>query len=175
MDGPVRVRIGSLSGLTENDFIVETIISGFAFTGPEEGVFIESAVDFTLTSQPEAERILFEILGHPQILLPDDTTPDTIKVTISPTVFPANGGYILQATAIAGTEQVSVTRSFFVEKLKGDFNGDGVVNEADLDFLRTRLWLTPGDPGWIPYLDANRDGVIDELDAHIVGYNYGLQ
>lgn len=72
-------------------------------------------------------------------------------------------------------EEVSVTINFFVEKLRGDFNGDGVVNSLDLDFLKLRLWFTPASPAWIPYLDANRDGIIDELDAAIVGYSYGMQ
>ncbi len=58
-------------------------------------------------------------------------------------------------------------------KLTGDLNGDGVVDEADLDELRTRYGARQGQSQYNRDMDLNGDGVIDELDALIIGQHYG--
>jgi subtilisin family serine protease len=171
--GAVRVQIGVKSGVSSLDFIVDPFISDFRFTSPADGIFLEDPADFTLSSQPLADSIEFEVVGRPEITIPDDTTPDAIQVTLSPLNFTRNGEYTLKATAYAPGEQATAQISFFVEKLIGDFNGDGVVNSSDLTILLGSIWAEPGDANWIPYLDTNRNGIIEEDDAAIVGYNFG--
>jgi len=173
IDGPITVNIGILSGESPSDFIVDPVITNFWFTSPADGLFLENPTDFILSSQPDADYVEFEILSHPEIVIPDDTTPGATSVTISPADFTRNGKYTLSATAYAPGEQTSAQISFFVEKLVGDFNGDGIVNRNDLITLYSCIWARPGDANWIPYLDVNRNGVIEEDDASIVGYNYG--
>ncbi|MEP0815370.1 MAG: S8 family serine peptidase [bacterium] len=173
IDGPVKVKIGALTGSSSSDFVVEPSISGFEFTSPAEGTLVDAPINFILAPQPYADWVEFEILGHPEIAIPDDNSPSSIMLTLDPSDFPRNGAYTIQATAFAPGEQQSATLEFFVLKLPGDFNGDGIVNQADLDFLRPHLWESSGSPTWIPYLDANRDGVINELDAFAVGYHFG--
>src|SRR5205085_7160882 len=61
-------------------------------------------------------------------------------------------------TAAGGPGQLHLYRLF------GDANGDGSVSQIDFGFLRASFGLPPGSPGYLSYLDANNDGVVDLLD-----------
>lgn len=78
------------------------------------------------------------------------------------------GDYRLEVTHLSGEGEyvVSVTRS----TLRGDFNGDGLVNTADYSFWRD---LQGTDPG-LSLADGDRDGDIDLDDAAIWRANFGL-
>jgi len=54
----------------------------------------------------------------------------------------------------------------------GDINLDDVVDSSDLDGFESKLNLEQGNPAYVPFYDGNFDGVINELDAALVGYNY---
>lgn len=57
----------------------------------------------------------------------------------------------------------------------GDFNGNGVVDDDDLDIISEALWSRPGDPNWREEFDLNKDGVIDMRDIRIVSAHYGMR
>ncbi len=49
--------------------------------------------------------------------------------------------------------------------VRGDINGDGVVDEADLDAMTALFGLSEGDPGFDPKADLNSDGTIGLADV----------
>lgn len=55
----------------------------------------------------------------------------------------------------------------------GDVNGDGVIDQKDLDLVRAAFGSKPGDPNYNPAYDLNHDGVIDVRDIAKVSGNYG--
>jgi len=57
--------------------------------------------------------------------------------------------------------------------LHGDTNGDGVVNENDVQPIIEHFGARSGQAGYVARVDANDDGVIDELDLFTVGRNFG--
>ena len=60
-----------------------------------------------------------------------------------------------------------------VYSLVGDVDADGVVGDSDADLLDTLLGLEIGDLAFYPWYDTNNDGLVDEQDLALVGYNYG--
>jgi nitrous oxidase accessory protein len=60
--------------------------------------------------------------------------------------------------------------------VEGDINGDGAVNEQDLEMLMQAYGATPSSPGWNPEkqkADLNKDNIVDVHDLEILGQNYG--
>jgi hypothetical protein len=54
----------------------------------------------------------------------------------------------------------------------GDADGNGQVNELDLAAYSGKLGLRREEAGYHPFLDSNLDGLITELDAAAVAYNF---
>jgi len=52
--------------------------------------------------------------------------------------------------------------------LVGDVNGDGVVNEEDLQIVKAALGTTAGMPGYDPRADVVRDGAVNNEDLDVV-------
>lgn len=50
----------------------------------------------------------------------------------------------------------------------GDANGDGVVDNDDIAYVKARINKTRGEDGYDVNADFNRDGVVDENDLDIV-------
>jgi len=50
----------------------------------------------------------------------------------------------------------------------GDLNGDGTVNQLDVDIVLSHFGYRITDPGWLPAADANGDGVVNVDDLNIV-------
>ncbi len=61
--------------------------------------------------------------------------------------------------------------------LRGDVNGDGVVDGADLDAMVALFGVTADDPRYVPAADLDGDGVIGLPDlqalAQILGSSSG--
>lgn len=57
----------------------------------------------------------------------------------------------------------------------GDFNGNGVVDDDDLDMIAEAFGSYPGHPKWREEFDLNKDGVIDMSDISTVASNYGMR
>ncbi|MEP0814463.1 MAG: S8 family serine peptidase [bacterium] len=60
------------------------------------------------------------------------------------------------------------------EAVSGDANGDGVVNDADVDEVVRLFGARIGEARYAGRTDTNRDGVVDELDLFAIGSNYGI-
>nr|2Y3N_B Chain B, CELLULOSOMAL FAMILY-48 PROCESSIVE GLYCOSIDE HYDROLASE [Pseudobacteroides cellulosolvens]2Y3N_D Chain D, CELLULOSOMAL FAMILY-48 PROCESSIVE GLYCOSIDE HYDROLASE [Pseudobacteroides cellulosolvens] len=58
-------------------------------------------------------------------------------------------------------------------KLKGDLNGDGVINMADVMILAQSFGKAIGNPGVNEKADLNNDGVINSDDAIILAQYFG--
>jgi hypothetical protein len=168
--GPITVEIGTLSFTTPDDFTVGAV-GGMAFTVPSPKFLVTDPTQFIMTPQPFANSVEIRCAQVPGLFFVD-STPDDISFELSPAQFAHNGKYTLEATARSYAGDTTITFDFFVEKLQGDFDGNTYVEPADLTFLKSYVWLTPADDEWIPYLDWNKNGIIDEEDAMIVGYNF---
>ena len=55
----------------------------------------------------------------------------------------------------------------------GDFNGDGYINQADIDLIVPHFGETPSSPGWNPVFDIYPDQKIDMRDIAICTNNQG--
>jgi hypothetical protein len=87
------------------------------------------------------------------------------------------GTYYLQAIGHYGSYTKTIEIRFYLNTLPGDFNSDGVVSDGDATYLRNYL-VANGEVRsnsglFIPFLDVNEDGVINEQDLAYVGYWYG--
>ena len=51
--------------------------------------------------------------------------------------------------------------------IEGDYNADGVINEADQAILTDALQTRDGDPGFVPAADHDGDGVITLADLGV--------
>jgi hypothetical protein len=52
--------------------------------------------------------------------------------------------------------------------LVGDVNGDGKVDYKDVQIVKAALGTTAGMPGYDPWADVIRDGVVDSADLEVV-------
>ncbi len=53
--------------------------------------------------------------------------------------------------------------------VNGDVNGDGVINEADMDAVTAAFGLSQGDPGFNAAADLNGDGTVGLADLQLMG------
>lgn len=58
--------------------------------------------------------------------------------------------------------------------LRGDINGDGVIDIYDGILLAVAYNSTPGNARWNPNADMNGDGIVDIYDATILANNFGI-
>jgi hypothetical protein len=47
-------------------------------------------------------------------------------------------------------------------------NGDGKVDDQDVQIVKAAMGTTAGMPGYDPRADVVRDGVVDRLDLEVV-------
>ena len=48
-----------------------------------------------------------------------------------------------------------------------DFNGDGMIDEADLEILKTHIGSTDEDEDYAPAVDLDGDGVVGLMDFNL--------
>ena len=92
----------------------------------------------------------------------------------------APGNYTIKAEASIVTDELNTSNNQLTDgtvKIKapliGDINGDGTINQQDLNLLMQEYGLTPDSPTWNPNADLNQDNKVDEQDLYILGQNYG--
>jgi subtilisin family serine protease len=73
-----------------------------------------------------------------------------------------------------GNGRINMASAVAIASGSGDTNGDGVVNEQDLQLIISHFGAKRGDANYADRIDANGDGVIDELDVFKVGRNFGI-
>lgn len=57
--------------------------------------------------------------------------------------------------------------------LRGDMNGDRIVNMKDVYFVIKAFASMPGDPNWSSRADVNKDGIVNMKDIYILITNFG--
>jgi hypothetical protein len=55
----------------------------------------------------------------------------------------------------------------------GSVDGDGVVDDRDVQILKSSMGGRPGDPNWNPACDLDRNNVIDQKDMMILLQHFG--
>ena len=152
--GPIYVVIGDIETQSPADFSVGEL-GDWVVLSPEPKALMpmNGSLWFEFAPQQFSSSVSFVCLdaeGNPTgIQIPAPDSLDELGFTLTTIPFPHNGKYTIRATAFAATGDIVADLDFWVEKLRGDFNGDRFVTMADLDFLRERLWTTPEDPEWI--------------------------
>lgn len=109
-------------------------------------------------------------------LLPNETR--ILTYDWNTTGFAANNTpYSIKAEAEILPYETNTTNNVYVDgqvklKLIGDVNGDGKVDINDLIAWDAAYDSKPGDPNWNAQADINGDGVVDNLDGHLILQNY---
>jgi hypothetical protein len=62
---------------------------------------------------------------------------------------------------------------FFDNTMRGDLNGDNVVNILDAMILANAYGTSPGNLDWNENADMNDDGHINIIDAILLGNGFG--
>lgn len=76
--------------------------------------------------------------------------------------------YLVIKTVVAKTPPSDAFRKL------GDINGDGIIDQKDMDILTSLYGTTSTSPNWNPRADLNGDGKVDILDASILAGHFGL-
>jgi hypothetical protein len=66
----------------------------------------------------------------------------------------------------------NVTHWNVTVKMRGDVNGDCIVDIDDLASIGMSYRSTPGDSHWFPDADINGDGKVSLMDLVLTGYHY---
>lgn len=72
------------------------------------------------------------------------------------------------------TAGLAVSTPVYIFNYRGDVNADGVVDALDIAAYEGMIGLANSNTGYNPLFDSNLDGLITEMDAAYVGYNYGI-
>jgi len=80
-------------------------------------------------------------------------------------------GFYSIATDNAGNVEnpkTAAEATTYVPQMRGDVNGDGKINCADIALVKAAFGTRTGQPGFNPSADVNHDGVVNVLDLAIV-------
>ena len=179
--GKLRVGIDGAARESSETFVVFTPYNDFGFAfedAPPDVMFVD---DFTVRvfAQPDMDSITVRIAGAEgkEWSLGTSGNENDILMEIGIGGL-STGAYTLEVEGFVGAYSETISDVFYLNTLPGDFNSDGVVNDGDAEFLEAHLAANGGDiaagaPGFMPFLDTNADGLINENDATLVGYRFG--
>lgn len=90
------------------------------------------------------------------------------------------GNYTIKAEASVVTDELNTSNNKLTDgtvkikaPLTGDINGDGTINDQDLNLLTQAYGSAPGDPNWNPNADLDKNNKINITDLNILGQDYG--
>jgi hypothetical protein len=164
----LRVKRGSYWSDSYMVVMLEPLQIDFLF--PAQHSTLEEPTTIAVTSVVDVSRVEFYLGSATWPLYVDAEGPD-FSLLVDPKDY-TNGSYYIKAKAYRGAERAYAILLFDILTLPGDTNGDGVVDDADVEKLRLHLGLTSEDALYHRYLDPNDDGRIDERDVSFIGYNY---
>ncbi len=164
----LRVKRGSYWSDCFSVAMLEPLQIDFLF--PPQHSTLEEATMIAVTSVIDVSRVEF-YLGSTTWPLYIDAEGPEFSFVIDPQDY-TNGSYYIKAKAYRGAERADAFLLFDILTLPGDTNGDGVVDDADVEKLKLHLGLTSESPLYHRYLDPNDDGQIDERDVSFIGYHY---
>ncbi|MEP0813224.1 MAG: hypothetical protein HRF49_00985 [bacterium] len=188
---PILIRAIVDSAWTDGALFVVTAHSSNAIPFTRDAALFASAPDgfdnsvldiltgefrLEIETNSNAESVDFIVDG---VIRDTDSAPtDGFATVFDPADFSNFRHFLVIRVHRRGIQLDSAPIPFFVRSFDGDYNGDDEINDSDaqslLDFW-TGTILQSGDNGaaQFPTYDGNRDGVIDERDAALVGYRYG--
>lgn len=144
--------------------VVSSNVMNVSVTGPQNVV----EVTYTLDVQP---------LGQ---FGPDDPTitvtsggPFAGTLPVPATLPNQYAKLVVEYISGTGHSGDSVEVPLVIFNQPGDINMDGVVNQQDVDDLLAYIGTSSGSPGWSLFADGTGDGIVDELDLSLIGYNWG--
>ncbi|RLC61244.1 MAG: hypothetical protein DRI48_10950, partial [Chloroflexi bacterium] len=164
----ITVRRGSHWSDNYTVAMLEPLSIGFLF--PAQNSTLEAPTTIAVTSVTDVTRVEF-YLGSANCPLYVDAEGPEFSFVLDPQDY-TNGSYYIRAAAYRGAEKAYALLLFDILTLPGDTNGDGVVDDADIDQISSHFGLTSASPLYHRYLDPNDDGRIDERDVSYIGYHY---
>ncbi len=178
INGPVNVWIDGGYAQSPGSFTLSDPYSTFHFDSPSPNMMFVEDFDFSLPAQPDLDSVDVTVKNHPDKVVsfvtlglnaPLEGTIDISGLT--------TGTYYLRAYGNYGMNSDMVELRFYLNTLPGDFNSDGIVSDGDAAFLRSYIAahgeVRSNNAQFIPYLDSNSDGRINEQDLAYIGYWYG--
>jgi len=140
------------------------------FLQPAQNYSVEEPTLVLVKPAVDMERVEFFINTLTTPVHTDSEGPE-YSLLLDPQEY-RNGTYYLMAKAYRGSEVALGTLTFHVLSLRGDTNGDGVVDDGDIERLRNFFGVLSPEPSYRRYLDPNLDGRINEQDVSYIGYFY---
>jgi len=174
---------------TEGDVVVATqwdsnaipfTLDGAIFVGfPAgfDGTLVESGGSIPLAAftNSNTERVEYYVDGA--LYFTDSNGVDGFDVEFIADDFTNERHTVTMRAYRRSRSMISAEAYFFSRVFDGDYNGDDVIDEVDLDALGAYLveLSIAGDyaAAQYPTRDGNRDGFIDEMDIAVIGYKYG--
>ncbi len=130
---------------------------------------------YRIATHPSGDKWAFNTTNHsvsPEILIGNDLSPSEPGNRVAAYEL----GNVLQYPARTIWDYPGIYDGIFganfqfIEKIIGDANSDGTVDEADASILATN-WLTATDATW-GMGDFNDDGAVNEIDATLLAANW---
>jgi len=165
----LRVRRGSFWSQSFAVGILDPLHVDFLFPSPGSTLTGETVVSVSAAGLQQADYVEF-YLGSSRPLHTDYFGPD-FSCTIDAGSM-RNGTYFLTARAHRGQETATGMLMFDVLSLQGDTNGDGIIDDLDLQKLLQHFGTVQSEFSYHRYLDPNLDGIINEADVSFIGYGF---
>ncbi|MBN2081802.1 S8 family serine peptidase [bacterium] len=156
--------IGSLSVTPYDVFGAVPEQSSFSVNvlNPDDVTWVEFILDFTPLGQANAY----------DVVVTDDTASFQATLDIPAGLNNQLANLIVQCYGTGDVPGPTKVVPVYIFNRLGDTNGDGAVDDSDLDGYNELIGLTSEADGYIPFYDSNLDLTITEHDAALVGYNY---
>ncbi len=159
------------SGWAESvPFITSTGIAQPANFG---AIYTKTSLTGTITADNSPAKVHYNLITSGAPISGDlTTTPFELNIDVSGL---GNQAAMLELQALDDNEVGSpvVQIPVYIFNLRGDVNGDRIVNTLDRDALIPLLGLKTTDAGFMPWADADLSGRIDEADLAAIGYFWG--
>lgn len=140
-------------------------------TNPTADETLMTVASTTIPGQRLFERTVWGITGfEDRLLLSDDGLYAATEGYYNPSGVPINNMFVADVDPSIPGLRVWMMPQMLV----GDVNGDGTVNETDLDLMADAFGKSSGDTGYDVDADLNVDGVVDVKDLAMMGLNYDV-
>ena len=130
-----------------------------------------TADDLTSEGQRIFEKTIWGLTNfEDRFIISDDGTFDSSTGIYNPSGIPLNN----QIVADIDTSVPGLVITEAPQIIVGDINGDGVVDDEDLQLLSDSFGRSLGDPLYNPDADINDDGIVDVKDLNLVGLGFNI-
>jgi thermitase len=178
--GKVDVSLNGAVRESAQIFVVATPYDdfGYEFVDPPADMMFDQTFSVRVFAQPDLDSVTIRIAGAAgkewNITTRGNENDVVAEVNIGGLT---TGAYELEVEGFRGAYSETLSGTFYLNTLPGDFDSSGTVDDGDTAFLELFLAangeLAEGTAGFLPFLDVNDDGFINEGDAPFVGYHWG--